>query len=249
MINDLLKFKSFKAYDESINDFIKKPAIMIPFIISSIIPLITVFLSINLIGGNELTNYYYNSNEFIITQSLQTKLFIALTIAGVISSILIGLFDSIGLSMCNNISRASIHYGWVNGLKHWLKMIITLLSLMLIGIILIYPALIIITIGLGVKAYITYTMIGVITFILLSLYPRIITINEKIYGFKAIIKGLRLILMKPLHVITNLLIIGIILFAFSIILIFSPTMYYIINTSIVIPWINLFLVKSYKLIK
>lgn len=243
---------SLVSYNESINSFARKPSVIIPFIISSLFPIIIIASLISVIAGPEGFNYYYNNNFVITSQETQINIFIALAIAGVFSAVISGFFDASGVGMCLLLAQGknpSLNDAWSLGKKNWVNMILTFLVLTLVAITLTYPALMILSFDVNLINYLWYAIPALVFYGTILVYPRIITVSDNKGGFDSVIEGIKLMYSNLKFNVLNFMIIGVIIASFSLIYVFSPSIHFLLNTCIATPWVNLFIAHAYVKIK
>jgi len=237
------------VYNKSLGDFLKKPVLFLPFMLSSLVPLVLLSLNIGLIAGEEGINYVYgNRAVLILSQEGQIKVFSALALTGVISAVVISYFDIMGISLCAGLSKG-LSDSFAKAKSKWSNMLVTNLSLMFLAIVFIFPALLILEFSLGGSLYLMYILFAIIVFGYISMYSRVVTVIESLYGFDAIKRGLIFGFRNFFHSIGVYLIIVLTLLAYSWLFIINTGLHLLVNMSLIIPWINLFTTLSYKSFK
>lgn len=237
------------VYNKSLGDFFAKPVIFLPFMLSSLVPLVLLSLNIGLIAGEEGISYVYgNRAVLILSQDGQVRVFSALALTSVISAFVISFFDVMGISLCAGLSKG-LGDSFVKARGKWSSMLITNLSLMFLAIVFIFPALLILEFSLGGSFYLLYVLFAVAFFGYISMYSRVVTVVDGLYGFDAIKRGLRAGFGNFFHSIGVYLIIVLTLLAYSWLFIISSGLHLLVNMSLIIPWINLFITLSYQSFK
>ncbi len=250
-LKELSKTKPIKAYQQSLNALIRNPKLIIPFLIELMIPTLMAGLFIYMLLGPETYNFFYSETMYLTTdRTLYARIFIVVLSSMLASLFIVSYFDTVGLIMCDKAIKGEKE-GLINAFrkagKYYVKMIIIMLSLILIGLCLIFPMLALVSIGTEFYYYYSYGIIAVLSYIMIILYPRVAVVVSKGSGFKALKEGLLFIINYPKYSLANTAIIVVVYAAFSWVYVLSPLAHQLLTSIVLFPWLNLFLTATFKL--